>query len=125
MATKDNKSEKIVKSINKSVRSSTRKLNPILRSIVGKKVEVALRDLTFSDKRISKDIKNEIARLIKDGYSDDEIFELMKNRYGNYILLNSGEDKMPIYLIPLIALIISILAVTTYTIKKSKWDLKA
>ena len=41
--------------------------------------------------------KNEIATLIKDGYSDDEIFELMKNRYGNYILLNSGEDKIPIY----------------------------
>ena len=29
---------KIVKSINKNVRSSTRKLNPILKSIVGKKL---------------------------------------------------------------------------------------
>ncbi len=77
-------------------------------------------NVSSSNAPISKDIKNEIATLIKDGHSDDEIFELMKNRYGNYILLNSGEDKMPIYLIPLIALIISILAVTTYTIKKSK-----
>ena len=42
---KDKKSEKIVKSINKNVRSSTRKLKPILRSIVGKKVDVAVRDL--------------------------------------------------------------------------------
>ena len=47
---------KLVKSVNKNVRSSTRKLNPILKSIVGKKVDIAIRDLTFSDKRISKDI---------------------------------------------------------------------
>ena len=48
---------KTVKSINKNVRSSVRKLKPILKSIVGKKVDVAMRDLTFSEKRISKDIK--------------------------------------------------------------------
>ena len=48
---------KIVKSVNKNVRSSTRKLNPILKSIVGKKVGIAIRDLSFSDKRISKDVK--------------------------------------------------------------------
>ena len=34
---KDNKN-KLVKSINKNVRSSTRKLNPILKAIVGKKL---------------------------------------------------------------------------------------
>ena len=55
---------KIVKSINKNVRSSTRKLNPILRSIVGKKVDVAIRDLSFSDKRISKDIKKTISSAV-------------------------------------------------------------
>ena len=48
---------KLVKSVNKNVRSSTRKLNPILKSIVGKKVDTAIKDLTFSDKRISKDVK--------------------------------------------------------------------
>ena len=64
MATKDNKSEKIVKSINKSVRSSTRKLKPILRSIVGKKVDVAVRDLSFSDKRISNDVKKTLSSAI-------------------------------------------------------------
>ena len=56
--------EKIVKSINKNVRSSTRKLNPILRSLVGKKVDVAIRDLSFSDKRISKDIKKTISSAV-------------------------------------------------------------
>ena len=55
---------KLVKSINKNIRSSTRKLNPILRSLVGKKVDVAIRDLTFSDKRISKDIKKTISSAV-------------------------------------------------------------
>ena len=55
---------KIVKSVNKNVRSSTRKLNPLLKSIVGKKVDVAIRDLSFSDKRISKDIKKTISSAI-------------------------------------------------------------
>ena len=55
---------KLVKSVNKNVRSSTRKLIPILKSIVGKKVDVAIRDLTFSDKRISKDIKKTISSAV-------------------------------------------------------------
>ena len=55
---------KIVKSINKNVRSSTKKLKPILKSIVGKKVDLAIRDLTFSDKRISKDVKKTISSAI-------------------------------------------------------------
>ena len=62
---KDNNiSAKEVKSVNKNIRSSTRKLKPILRSIVGKKVNIAIRDLTFSEKRISKDIKKTISSAI-------------------------------------------------------------
>ena len=52
--------QKIAKSINNNVRSSVRKLNPILKDIVGKKVEVAIRNLEFSEKRITKDIKKTI-----------------------------------------------------------------
>ena len=55
---------KLVKAVNKSVRSSTRKLKPILKSIVGKKVGIAIRDLSFSEKRISKDIKKTISSAI-------------------------------------------------------------
>ena len=55
---------KIVKSVNKNVRSSTKKLNPILKSIVGKKVDIAIRNLSFSDKRISKDIKKTISSAV-------------------------------------------------------------
>ena len=54
----------IVRSINKNVRSSTRKLNPILKSIVGKKVDVALRNLSFSDKRISNDVSKTLSSAI-------------------------------------------------------------
>ncbi len=52
------------RSINKNVRSSTRKLKPILKSIVGKKVDVVIRNLSFSDKRISKDVKKTISSAV-------------------------------------------------------------
>ena len=52
--------KKLVRSVNKNIRSSTRKLKTILKSIVGKKVDKVIRDLTFSDKRISKDVKKTI-----------------------------------------------------------------
>jgi large subunit ribosomal protein L22 len=65
MAKKDKKIDlKMVKSVNKNVRSSVRKLKPILKSIVGKKVDVAIRDLSFSEKRISKDVKKTISSAI-------------------------------------------------------------
>ena len=56
----DKNKGKTVKSINNNIRSSVRKLNPILRGIVGKKVDVAIRDLQFSEKRITKDIRKTI-----------------------------------------------------------------
>tara|TARA_B100001027_G_scaffold206556_1_gene170228 strand:- start:211 stop:609 length:399 start_codon:yes stop_codon:yes gene_type:complete len=54
----------LVKSINNNVRSSVRKLNPILRGIVGKKVDEAIRDLEFSEKRITKDIRKTISSAV-------------------------------------------------------------
>ena len=59
-----NKNLKIVKAVNKNIRSSTRKLSPILRAIVGKKADEAIRDLSFSEKRISKDIKKTISSAV-------------------------------------------------------------
>ena len=55
---------KQVRSINKNVRSSVRKLKPILKSIVGKKVEIAIRDLSVSEKRISNDVKKTISSAV-------------------------------------------------------------
>ena len=59
-----NKTDKLVKSINNNVRSSVRKLNPILKGIVGKKVDMAIRDLEFSEKRITRDIRKTISSAV-------------------------------------------------------------
>ena len=56
----DKNQDKTVRSINNNIRSSVRKLNPILKGIVGKKVDIAIRDLQFSEKRITKDIRKTI-----------------------------------------------------------------
>ena len=60
----DNTNNKTVKSVNNGIRSSVRKLNPILRSIVGKKVDVAIRDLQFSEKRITRDVRKTISSAV-------------------------------------------------------------
>ena len=70
---------KSIKSVNKSIRSSTRKLKPILRSIVGMNVDKAIRDLTFSDKRICNDIKKTISSAVSNAennfqYDIDNLF---------------------------------------------------
>ena len=82
MSTKNKKkttNEKIVKSINNNIRCSVRKLNPILRDIVGKKVGEAIRDLQFSEKRITKDIKKTINSAVANAennfqYDIDKLF---------------------------------------------------
>ena len=60
----DKNKDKTVKSINNGIRSSVRKINPILKSIVGKKVDVAIRDLQFSEKRVSRDIRKTISSAV-------------------------------------------------------------
>ena len=60
----DKNKDKTVKSINNGIRSSVRKINPILKSIVGKKVDVAIRDLQFSEKRVTRDIRKTISSAV-------------------------------------------------------------
>ena len=60
----DNNKNKTVRSVNNNIRSSVRKLNPILKGIVGKKVDIAIRDLQFSEKRITKDIRKTISSAV-------------------------------------------------------------
>ena len=59
-----NNKDKHVRSINNNIRSSVSKLNPILRGSVGKKVDVAIRDLEFSEKRITRDIRKTISSAV-------------------------------------------------------------
>ena len=63
---------KTVKSVNKNLRTSTRKLNPILKSIVGKKVDIAIRDLQFSEKRITKDIRKTISSAVANAENNNQ-----------------------------------------------------
>jgi len=60
MIQKDN----LIKAVNKNVRSGSRKANLILNFIKGKKVDVAIRDLEFTRKKIAEDIKKTVKSAI-------------------------------------------------------------
>ena len=75
----DKNKDKTVRSINNNIRSSVRKLNPILKGIVGKKVDIAIRDLQFSEKRITRDIRKTISSAVANAennfqYDIDKLF---------------------------------------------------
>ena len=54
------KNKTVAKAINKNVRSSPRKINLLLKFIRGKKVDIAIRDLSFARQRIAHDIKRTV-----------------------------------------------------------------
>ena len=58
------KNKNIVKAINRNVRSSPRKINILLKNIRGKKVDIAIRDLSFARQRIAFDIKKTVQSAI-------------------------------------------------------------
>ena len=66
------KSKNIVKAINRNVRSSPRKINVILKNIRGKKVDIAIRDLTFTRKRIAHDIKKTVQSAVANAENNDQ-----------------------------------------------------
>ena len=62
------KNNLIVKAVNKNVRSSPRKLSLVCNFIKGKKADIAIRDLEFNRKRISK----EVSKTVKSAISNAE-----------------------------------------------------
>ena len=68
----DKNKEKTVRSVNNNIRSSVRKLNPILKGIVGQKVDIAIRNLEFSEKRITKDIRKTISSAIANAENNNQ-----------------------------------------------------
>ena len=58
------KNKNIIKAVNRNVRSSTRKVNNLLKNIRGKKADIAIRDLSFTRKRIAFDIKKTVQSAI-------------------------------------------------------------
>ena len=68
-----------IKAVNKNVRSSPRKLALVCNFIKGKKADIALRDLEFNRKRISKDVSKTIKSAISNAennfqYDIDNLF---------------------------------------------------
>ena len=61
-----------VRSVNNNIRSSVRKLNPILKAIVGKKVDVAIRELQFSAKRITREIRKTVSSAIANAENNNQ-----------------------------------------------------
>ena len=73
-----NKTEKkqdlsTVKAVYKNLRSSPRKINDILRSIRGKKADKALKDLQFSEKRVSKEISKTIKSAVANAENNNQL----------------------------------------------------
>ena len=68
----DKSKENTVRSVNNNIRSSVRKLNPILKAIVGKKVDVAIRELQFSAKRITKEIRKTISSAVANAENNNQ-----------------------------------------------------
>ena len=66
------KNKNVVKAINRNVRSSPRKINLLLKNIRGKKVDVAIRDLSFARQRISFDIKKTIHSAIANAENNNQ-----------------------------------------------------
>ena len=51
------KNKNLIRAINKNVRSSPRKIGLVLDNIRGKKVDIAIRDLSFTRQRVGNEIK--------------------------------------------------------------------
>ena len=58
------KNDSTVKAVNRNVRSSSRKINLLLKNIRGKKADTVIRDLSFARQRIAFDIKKTVQSAI-------------------------------------------------------------
>ena len=74
------KNTSLVTAINKNVRTSPRKLALVCNFIKGKKVDVALRDLEFSRKRISKDVSKTVKSAISNAENNNQFDILNASR---------------------------------------------
>ena len=54
------KNSNTVKAINRNIRSGARKINILLKNIRGKKVDVAIKNLSFARQRIASEIKKTV-----------------------------------------------------------------
>ena len=67
------KNTSLVKAINKNVRTNPRKLALVCNFIKGKKADLAIRDLEFSRKRISKDVSKTVKSAISNAENNHQL----------------------------------------------------
>ena len=66
------KNNNTVKAINRNIRSGARKINNLLKNIRGKKVDVAIRNLSFARQRIAFEIKKTVQSAIANAENNNQ-----------------------------------------------------
>ena len=66
------KNNNTVKAINRNVRSGARKINTLLKNIRGKKVDVAIKNLSFARQRIAFEIKKTVQSAIANAENNNQ-----------------------------------------------------
>ena len=66
------KNKNLVKAINRNVRSSSRKINNLLKNIRGKKADIAIRDLSFARQRIAYEIKKTVQSAVANAENNNQ-----------------------------------------------------
>jgi len=61
-----------VKAVNKNIRSSARKINILLKSIRGKKADIAIKNLSFARQRIAFDIKKTVQSAVANAENNNQ-----------------------------------------------------
>ena len=66
------KNSNTVKAINRNVRSSARKVNILLKNIRGKKVDVAIKNLSFARQRIASEIRKTVQSAVANAENNNQ-----------------------------------------------------
>ena len=66
------KNNNTVKAINRNVRSGARKINILLKNIRGKKVDVAIKNLSFARQRIASEIKKTVQSAVANAENNNQ-----------------------------------------------------
>ena len=66
------KNSNTVKAINRNVRSGTRKINILLKNIRGRKVDVAIKNLSFARQRIASEIKKTVQSAVANAENNNQ-----------------------------------------------------
>ena len=66
------KNDNTVKAINRNVRSGTRKINILLKNIRGKKVDIAIKDLSFARQRIASEIRKTVQSAVANAENNNQ-----------------------------------------------------